>query len=74
MIYNGNIYEVTSLAQLLKMCELLSDFKAVREGNVWVTEQNLFQETSAIGGMIADFHTVLSGTTENRLTYLHRLT
>ena len=74
LIYNGNIYEVTSLAQLLKMCELLSDFKAVREGNVWVTEQNLFQETSAIGGMIADFHTVLSGTTENRLTYLRRLT
>lgn len=73
LIYNANIYPMAGLAQLLAENELLADFKAVRNGEVWVTEKNLFQETSAIGGMIADFRAVLSGTEADTLTYLRRL-
>lgn len=73
LIYNSNIYPMDSLAQLIAANELFADFKAVQNGEVWATEQNLFQETSAVGGMIADFHAVLTGGAEDTLTYLHRL-
>ena len=73
LIYNSNIYPLDSLAQLLAMDELFADFKAVREGNVWCAGANVFQETTAVGGMIADFHAVLSGTASDDLTYLHKL-
>lgn len=73
LIYNSTIYPMDSLAQLLAENDMFADFKAVQTGNVWVTEQNLFQETSAVGGMIADFHAVLNGTGEEQLTYLRRL-
>lgn len=73
LIYDATIYPMASLTQLLAENELFADFKAVRNGEVWATEKNLFQETSAIGGMIADFRAVLSGTEEDTLTYLRRL-
>ncbi|MCR5825677.1 MAG: ABC transporter substrate-binding protein [Oscillospiraceae bacterium] len=73
LIYNANIYPVDSIAQLVAQNDLFADFKAVREGSVWVTEQNVFQQTTAVGAMIADFHAVLSGTDADTLTYLHRL-
>ena len=73
LIYNSNIYPMGSIAQLIAANELFADFKAVQSGEVWATEQNLFQETSAVGGMIADFHAVLTGTAGDTLTYLHRL-
>ena len=74
LIYNANIYPVDSLDQLLEQNALLADFKAVREGEVWCAGENVFQETTAVGGMIADFHAVLSGgADESELTYLHRL-
>ncbi len=74
LIYNSNIYPMDSIAQLVEQNDLFADFKAVREGNVWATEQNVFQETTAVGGMIADFRAVLAGTDAERLTYLYKLT
>lgn len=73
LIYNSTIYPVDSLDALIAANGLFADFRAVREGNVWATEQNVFQETCAVGGMIADFHAVLSGTAAEELTYLHKL-
>ncbi|MBQ7714005.1 MAG: ABC transporter substrate-binding protein, partial [Oscillospiraceae bacterium] len=73
LIYNNNIYPVEDVAALVAANALFADFKAVRTGNVWATEQNLFQETSAVGGVIADLHAVLNGTDAEELTYLHKL-
>ena len=74
LIYNSNIYPMDSLAQLIGTTELFADFRAVREGNVWCAGANVFQETTAVAGMITDFHAVLSGEVdESQLTYLHRL-
>ena len=73
LIYNSTIYPMDSLAQLLAENDMFADFKAVQSGNVWVTEKNLFQETSAVGGMIADFHAVLTGAEGTELTYLRKL-
>ena len=75
LIYNSTIDgELTSLSDLLEKSPLLADFRAVRTGDVWCTEQNMFQKTSAAAGMITDLHAVFTGTAEDELTFLHRLT
>lgn len=77
IIYNSTVGgELETLEQLLDKSALLADFKAVQEGNVWCTEQNMFQQTSGVSGMIADIHAIVTGEAddEDQLTYLHRLT
>ena len=74
LIYNSTIEgEVSSVAQLVDKCGILSDFKAVKEGNVWCTGQNMFQQTTGAADMIVDLNKVFTGTADNELTYLHRL-
>ena len=72
LIYNANIYPMDSLEQLLAQNELFADFKAVREGNVYLAGEDLFQETTAVAGMIADFRAVICGGGEE-LTYLRAM-
>lgn len=57
------------------MCknQLFADFKAVKEGNVWCTGKNMFQETMGLGDMIRDMNAVFSGNREYAFTYLHQL-
>lgn len=76
LIYNSTIDgALYTVDQLLEKSGLLADFRAVQEGNVWCTEQNMFQETSAAAGVIADMHAVIAGAAgTDTLTYLHRLT
>ena len=76
LIYNSNIDgELQTLDELLQKNPLLADFKAVKNGNVWCTGKNMFQETMGLGNMILDMHAVLSEDTldEAGLHYLHRL-
>ena len=76
IIYNSTIDgELQTIDELLAKSALLKDFKAVKEGNVWCTEKNLFQETTGLGQMIADIHQMLTSEDENlkELSYMHRL-
>lgn len=76
MIYNSTIGgEIDSLADLLEKNELLAQFKAVQEGNVWCTSQNMYQETTGLGQMIQSFRMVFSGQADQmeQLPYLYRL-
>lgn len=76
IIYNSTIDgELTEISQLLAKSPLLKDFKAVKDGKVWCTEQNLFQETLGLGTMIEDIHTMLTSEDEklDSLTYMHKL-
>ncbi len=62
IIYNSTIGgEVYSIDELLAKNSLLEDFKAVKEGNVWCTSQNLYQETTGLGQAISDIHQMLIG-------------
>ena len=75
LIYNSTIDgELQTLDQLLDKSPLLADFKAVQEGNVWCTGQNMFQESMALGDMIGEFHRILTEEDPQGLAYLHRLT
>ena len=39
----------------------IRDFiKAVKNGNVWCTERNMYQETTALGEMIQSFHSIFT--------------
>ena len=76
LIYNSTIEgELHSIDELLEKSSVLEDFRAVKDGNVWCTQKNLFQETTGIANMIADIHTMLTtddpGLTE--LTYMNKL-
>lgn len=60
IIYNSTIDGgVQTLNELLAKNKLLADFKAVKDGNVWCTTNNLYQETTQLGLMISDIHTML---------------
>jgi iron complex transport system substrate-binding protein len=73
IIYNATIDDgVGSLAELLDKNELLADFAAVKRGDVWITDRNMYQQMIATGDIIADIGRVLRGATEDQ-TYLRRL-
>lgn len=75
IIYNSTIGgEITTVEQLIAKNSLLADFKAVKEGNVWCTRENVYQETTKLGTMIFDFYAVFSKTTaENPPVFLYKL-
>ena len=76
IIYNSAIDgELQTMEQLLEKSNLLKDFKAVKNGNVWCTGKNLFQESTGLGVMIEDIHKMLNseGDSLTELTYMHRL-
>lgn len=76
IIYNSAIDgELDSLRQLLDKNEILSELKAVKEGNVWCTEKNMYQETTELGQMIESFHMIFSGEADDldEVPFLHRL-
>lgn len=76
LIYNSTIDgAVSTIDQLLQKSPLLADFAAVQSGNVWCTEQNMFQQTTGAADMIADLHAVVTGEADGKtqLTYLHRV-
>lgn len=76
LIYNSTIDgEIQTVDELLAKSELLADFKAVKNGNVWCTQKNLFQESTGLGDMILDIHEMISSKDKglSKLTYLYRL-
>ncbi len=76
LIYNSTVSgDLEQMQDLIEKSSLFEDFKAVQNGEVWCTEQSMFQQSSATAGMIADIHMILSGEAEGRdqLTWLHRI-
>ena len=73
IIYNGTIDDgVTSLEALSEKNRLIADFKAVREGNVWTCDANLYQQMTSMADIIEDFRAAFSGTGEPT-TFIWRL-
>ncbi len=76
IIYNSTIEgDLQSISQLTEKSSLLKDFKAVRNGNVWCTEKNMFQQTTGAADMIEDLNRIVTGQADqiDQLTFLHRL-
>nr|MCR5788515.1 ABC transporter substrate-binding protein [Lachnospiraceae bacterium] len=74
LIYNSTVEgELFALSDLLAKDPLLADYKAVREGNVWCTEKNMFQEITGTADMIGDLALLMNGRAEDDLRFIHRL-
>lgn len=74
IIYNSTIDgELSSFSELFAKSSLLKDFKAVKDGNVWCTGKNLFQESTGLGTMIEDIHAMLTEDSVEEFTYMHKI-
>lgn len=74
IIYNSSIDGgVASVEELIAKCPVLKDFKAVQEGNVWCTTNDMYQKSLSIGDLIGDIHNMLLGKEDADMKYLFRL-
>ena len=74
LIYNGTIVgQVSSIKELEAKSNLFSEFKAVKEGNVWYTGKNLYQATDTVGELIRDIHLMLTGGDSKDMTFLQKM-
>ena len=74
LIYNSSIDGgVASVAELLDKCPALEDFRAVQEGNVWCTTNDMYQQSMSIGYLMQDIHRMLLGEDEEEMKYLFQL-
>lgn len=74
LIYNSTIVgELKSLTELIALNPLFADFKAVKEGRVYCTEKNFFQETTAIGDFVDDLSNLLRHPEETDFHQLFKL-
>lgn len=73
LIYNSTIVgELSDLNDLLKKNKLFADFKALKDGQVYCTNQNFYQETTGTCSFIEDLHNVFHKK-EKKLSFLKRL-
>lgn len=74
LIYNSSIDGgVQSLDELFAKCSLLKDFKAVQEGNVWCTTNDMYQQSLSVGYMMEDIYAMLNGEAEEDMHYLFKI-
>ena len=65
--------ELYTMDELIEKSSMLKDFKAVKNGDVWCTGKNMFQETTGIADMIVDINSIVNGA-DGDLEYIHKLT
>ncbi len=66
LIYNASIdAQPSSIDDLLAKSELLADFKAVKDGNVYTTGKSFYQATDRITDFITDVHGMITGDDSN---------
>lgn len=75
IIYNSTVAgKLKGLDELVALNPLLADFKAVKNRRAWCCEQNVYQQMTATGEVVADLHEAIADTDRDELTFLFRLT
>jgi iron complex transport system substrate-binding protein len=73
LIYNSTIEgEIKTIDELVAMADILSDFKAVKSGNVYCMGKGYFQQSADVAEFIEDVHIILTGE-KNSLKHLFKL-
>ncbi|MCR5674101.1 MAG: ABC transporter substrate-binding protein [Lachnospiraceae bacterium] len=73
LIYNSTIGgEISSVSELVEKNPLFSEFRAVKEGNVYCTSRELFQQITGMAEFMRDLHDVFFDV-ERDLMYLKKL-
>ncbi len=75
IVYNASIdSSVLTMNDLLAKDPIMSELKAVKEGNCWSTGSSMYQRTDIAGDMILDFHTLFTEEDpESKLAYITKL-
>ena len=74
LIYNTNIdSSVSSLSDILAKNSLLGEFRAVKKGQVYLTDRYFYQATDILGEMIVDLHRMFAGENGTNMTFLRHL-
>ncbi|MCM1226349.1 MAG: ABC transporter substrate-binding protein [Clostridium sp.] len=74
LIYNSTIDGgISSVDELIGKNSLFADFKAVKNGNVWCTDKNMFQQTTGAADMIYDMHLIFTGNDNGSPSYIYHL-
>lgn len=75
IVYNASIdSSVKSMADLLAKDPIMSEMKAVKEGNCWSSGGSMYQRTDIAGDMILDFHTLFTEEDpEGKLQFISKL-
>ena len=76
LIYNGTVAgEITGIDDLIGKDKLFSDFKAVKEGRVYTTDDNLYQKTMSMPGLILDLDKIFKddNMSDKELTFLKKV-
>lgn len=75
IIYNSTVAgRLKGLDELVALNPLLADFKAVKNRRAWCCEQNVYQQMTATGEVVADLHEAMADTDRDELTFFFRLT
>ena len=75
LIYNSTIEGVVSTTgELIAKCPLLTDFRAVQNGNVWCTSQSFFQQSMSLADFIQELHRIFTGEHPDGLQFLTHVT
>lgn len=74
IIYNATIDGgVKSIDELIDKNALFADFKAVKEGNVYCSNADMFQKTSLVADIISDMYRVISNEDTNDLKFMYKV-
>ena len=76
LIYDSTIQgELQTIDQLIAKNKLFSDFKAVKEGNVWCARADTFQQVTGLSRMISEFYQIFHDQVEEgrELEFMFRL-
>lgn len=73
LFFHNYVQKFKTVKDMTDFNPLFADLKAVREGRVYVTAPDFTQSTAAIGGIIADMHTLLADPSVDSTPSLSRL-
>ncbi len=74
LIYNASIEDAPeNLQQMCAKDSILTQFRAVQEGNVWCMRSSLYQNASRTGAIIRDLHAIVAGEADDETEFFYRL-
>lgn len=74
LIYSSTIDGgIEDISALLEKNSLFADFKAVKTGNVWCTDKNMFQQTTAAAEIISDLNLIFTDNAGNETEFFYKL-
>lgn len=74
LIYNSTIAgELEDIDSLIALCPVLSDFKAIKNGDVYCTSNNFFQRTCSMAEFTVEVNQILKGSAKEQMEFLYKL-